>query len=97
MPVSLSNDSTSALLVAEFFGDCGETPAFGLDDYVIQVQCFCLPEILKGAIIEKRLQATSIQKGAVLDSCTFFNTAQMRCQVPVEGAQVGFGETYGEN
>lgn len=22
---------------AEFFGDCGETPAFGLDDYVIQV------------------------------------------------------------
>lgn len=42
MPVSLSNDSTSALLLAEFFGDCGETPAFGLDDYVIQVQCFLL-------------------------------------------------------
>lgn len=40
MPQKSPSRGSGCGLRAEFFGDCGETPPFGLDDYVIQVLTF---------------------------------------------------------
>ena len=74
---------------AEFFGDCGETPAFGLDDYVIQVQWFCLPEILKCDSWQKMLRKYTNRSSWT--SARVFT--QLRCAFPLscDQSQSTFG------